>query len=51
MGWADDVGVGSLGPCLSRSAQGPPIFAGGPFGDLEGHLIWIIYSASKPGYR
>jgi hypothetical protein len=32
--------------------QGRLIFAGGSFGDLSGgNLIWIINSATEPGYR
>jgi len=32
--------------------QGRLVFAGGSFGDLSGgHLIWIINSATEPGYR
>ena len=32
--------------------QGRLIFAGGSFGDfMSGHLIWIIYCPTEPGYR
>jgi hypothetical protein len=37
---------------LVYKGQGRLIFAGGGFGDFSsGNLIWIINSASEPGYR
>jgi hypothetical protein len=37
---------------LVYKGQGRLIFAGGSIGDFTGgNLIWIIHSASEPGYR
>jgi hypothetical protein len=37
---------------LVYKGEGRLIFAGGSFGDLSGgNLIWIIHSASEPGFR
>ncbi|HWK46450.1 MAG TPA: hypothetical protein VNT30_17145 [Stellaceae bacterium] len=37
---------------LVYKGQGRLVFAGGSFGNLSGgNLIWIIHSATEPGYR